>query len=317
MLKNMPIQQGTPSKRAISDQLLKVNLGKEAVKMALCSDWKRAVELNRAILELCPDNCEAANRLAKALMELARYQEAREVLEDLCRRSPSNVIARKNLERVNNLETNSPAVPRSTTKSSHTTDTFIEQSGKSCVAVLRRTTELGSVCTAGPGDAATLTVKKDNIVVSASDGAPLGTLRPRLARRLRRLIAGGTSYSAAIINIGNQETSVIIHESSQHPNLRDVISFPVQFRVSTDPNQTAVQRDVATDTDVLDSDSIAVDVSEQVSDAEPSENVVAMTPDEFDDDTTVDSDESPPVLDVDADSAPLPVPVPVDNPDWE
>ena len=88
MLKNMPIQRGTPSKHAVSDQLLKVNLGKEAVKMALCSDWTRAVELNQAILELCPDNCEAANRLAKALMELVRYQEAREVLEDLCRRSP-------------------------------------------------------------------------------------------------------------------------------------------------------------------------------------------------------------------------------------
>ena len=47
MLKNMPIQRGTPSKQAVSDQLLKVNLGKEAVKMALCSDWKRAVELNQ------------------------------------------------------------------------------------------------------------------------------------------------------------------------------------------------------------------------------------------------------------------------------
>ncbi len=108
MLKNMPIQRGRPTKNAVSDQLLRVNLGQEAVKMALCADWERAVELNRAILELCPGNCEAANRLAKALMELARYQEAREVLEDLCRRSPANAIARKNLERVNNLETNSP-----------------------------------------------------------------------------------------------------------------------------------------------------------------------------------------------------------------
>ena len=99
--------------------------------------------------------------------------------------------------------------------------------------------------------------------------------------------------------------------------MRDVISFPVQFRVSTDPNQTAVQRGIATDTDALDPDSIAVDVSEQASDAEPAEAVVAMTPDEFDDDTTVDPDDSTPVLDVDADAAPLPVPAPVHNPDWE
>ena len=317
MLKNMPIQRGRPTKNAVSDQLLRVNLGQEAVKMALCADWERAVELNREILKLCPGNCEATNRLAKALMELARYQEAREVLEDLCRRSPANAIARKNLERVNNLETNSPATPRQAAKSSHTTDAFIEQSGKSCVAVLRRPAELGSVCTAGPGDAATLTIKKDNIVVSTSDGTPLGTLQPRLARRLRRLIAAGNSYSAAIINIGNQGTSVIIHESSQHPNLRGVISFPGHFRVFTDLDQTAMQRDVATDTDVLDPDSIAIDGSEQTSDPEPTEAVVAMTPEEFDDDTTVDPDDPIPVLDVDADAAPIPVMLPVHNPDWE
>jgi Flp pilus assembly protein TadD len=95
MLKNMPIQRGRPTKNAVSDQLLRVNLGQEAVKMALCADWERAVELNRDILELCPDNCEAANRLAKALMELARYQEAREVLEDLCPGPPPTLLPAK------------------------------------------------------------------------------------------------------------------------------------------------------------------------------------------------------------------------------
>ncbi len=131
------------------------------------------------------------------------------------------------------------------------------------------------------------------------------------------MIAAGNSYSAAIINIGNQGTSVIIHESSQHPNLRDVISFPVHFRVFTDLDQTAMQRDVATDTDVLDPDSIAIDGSEQTFDPEPTEAVVAMTPEEFDDDTTVDPDDPIPVLDVDADAAPIPVMLPVHNPDWE
>ena len=56
----------------------RINLGKEAVKLALDGNWARAAELNRAILELCPDDCEATNRLAKALMELADYSEAPE-----------------------------------------------------------------------------------------------------------------------------------------------------------------------------------------------------------------------------------------------
>ena len=54
MLKNMPIQRGRPTKNAVSDQLLRVNLGQEAVKMALCTDWERAVELNREIPRVVP-----------------------------------------------------------------------------------------------------------------------------------------------------------------------------------------------------------------------------------------------------------------------
>ena len=71
----------------------RINLGKEAVKLALDGNWARAVELNRAILGLCPDDCEATNRLAKALMELADYSEARKILDDLLARHPRATIS--------------------------------------------------------------------------------------------------------------------------------------------------------------------------------------------------------------------------------
>ena len=82
---------------AMTASRFRVNLGKEAVKLALEGNWNRAAQINRAILELHPEDCEAANRLAKALMELSDYAAARVVLDDLCRRSPNNSIARKNL----------------------------------------------------------------------------------------------------------------------------------------------------------------------------------------------------------------------------
>ncbi len=229
MLKNMPIQRGRPTKNAVSDQLLRVNLGQEAVKMALCADWERAVKLNREILELCPDNCEAANRLAKALMELARYQEAREVLK-ICAAGPLPML--------------SPAK----TWSAQTT------------------------------------------------WKPIRTQHH--VRRQNHLILPTRSSSRA-----------------ESPALRSCADL-----ANSDPSarrDRAMQRDVATDTDVLDPGSIAIDGSEETSDPEPAEAVVAMTPEEFDDDTTVDPDDPIPVLDVDADAAPLPVLVPVRNPDWE
>ena len=56
---------------------LRINLGKEAVKLALSGDWERAVEVNRAILDLLPQDCETGNRLAKALMELGELRRSR------------------------------------------------------------------------------------------------------------------------------------------------------------------------------------------------------------------------------------------------
>ena len=49
---------------------LKRNLDREAVNLALHGEWQRAAEVNKAILELFPDEVEAMNRLVKALIEL-------------------------------------------------------------------------------------------------------------------------------------------------------------------------------------------------------------------------------------------------------
>ena len=92
---------------------VRINLGKEAIKLALSGDWERAVEVNRAILELFPEDCETGNRLAKALMEFGDYAEAGRVLQELCRLSPTNKIARKNLSRLRKLESTASGQRRS------------------------------------------------------------------------------------------------------------------------------------------------------------------------------------------------------------
>ena len=62
---------------------LKRDLDREAVDLALKGEWERATEVNRAVLELFTDDVEAMNRLAKALMELGDYGEARKVLDSV------------------------------------------------------------------------------------------------------------------------------------------------------------------------------------------------------------------------------------------
>ncbi|MED5569372.1 MAG: tetratricopeptide repeat protein, partial [Chloroflexota bacterium] len=69
------------------------DLSRDAISMALKGEWERASEINRAILESSSDDVDAMNRLGKSLMELARYPEAREVLDRVTKLAPYNNIA--------------------------------------------------------------------------------------------------------------------------------------------------------------------------------------------------------------------------------
>jgi len=61
----------------------------------LQGEWERAAEVNKAILELFPDDLEAMNRLVKALMELGSYLDARAVLNQVCEVAPTTRSPRR------------------------------------------------------------------------------------------------------------------------------------------------------------------------------------------------------------------------------
>ena len=202
------------------------DLDREAVGLALNGEWERAVEVNRAILELFADDVEAMNRLAKALIELGSYEEAGGVLDHVCDIAPHNNIARKNRARVEQmLGSNSAATTRHARRSTGAPQLFIGESGKSATTVLRHTPRLLSLALVSPGDPATLAIEHHGISVYADDGQYLGQIEPRLGHRLARFIDGGNTYAAAIVGVNGDGISIIIHETSRHRSLQHVASF--------------------------------------------------------------------------------------------
>ena len=90
---------------------LKRDLSHEAISLALKGEWERATEVNRAILELFEDDVDAMNRLGKALMELAQYDDAKKILNRVVLVAPYNNIAKKNIARLTHLG-ETPAVAK-------------------------------------------------------------------------------------------------------------------------------------------------------------------------------------------------------------
>ena len=204
---------------------LKRDLSRDAVALALKGEWERATEVNRAILDLFADDVEAMNRLGKAYIELARYGDAQEVLGDVARIAPYNNIAKKNLARLDSLES-SPSSSNQRRKAGGLPHLFIEESGKSGTTVLRKTASAETIARVAPSDSANLIVENSNLNVYSRDGEYLGQVEPKLGQRLIRLMCGGNEYDAAIVSVNQQGLSVIIRETYRHRSLREVCSFP-------------------------------------------------------------------------------------------
>ncbi len=294
----------------------KIQLGKEAIRCALNGEWEQAVEVNRQILDLCPTNCEASNRLAKALMELGHYPEARQTLEQLQLHAPSNVIARKNLARLDQLQSHSsegrsqPALP------GQSPGMFIAESGKSCTTMLCRQAMSPETTPVSAGDVVALDARNDGIAVNTLDGQYLGTLQRRLGRRVNKLMAGGNRYEAAVVGIEADGLSVILRETGQAPALRHVVSFPAQV---SEPHRsyTVAELDEFMPQVNEDTEQVPLDAADSDESLDATETAAMDMPD----DTSVESvgiDEIP-TLDTDDDTpswSPV-TPISDDEEDWD
>jgi tetratricopeptide (TPR) repeat protein len=234
------------------------DLDREAVGLALNGEWERAIEVNRAILELFADDVEAMNRLTKALIELGSYEEAGDILDRVCSIAPYNNIARRNRARLEQMRGSNAAATRHARRSTGALQLFIGESGKSATTVLRHTPR--RLPLASPGDPVTLVIEHHGISVYADDGQHLGQVETRLGHRLSRLIGGGNTYAAAILGVNGEGISVIIHETSRHRSLQNVASFTT--RAAPPPGQPRERDDDPADALATDEEAAEADEEE-------------------------------------------------------
>ncbi|MDA0987650.1 MAG: tetratricopeptide repeat protein [Chloroflexi bacterium] len=202
---------------------IKRDKAKDAIALALASRWEEAVVVNREIVGGFPRDVEALNRLGKALSELGQYREAKDAFGQTLEISPSNNIARKNLQRLAQLNEEA-AVPKHGSKA--TPQLFIEERGKSAsISLMKLPADSGHLRMA-PGDAVDLQLSGDRLTVESPEGQYLGEIDPKLGRRLAKLIEGGNGYAAAITSVQERSLVVMIKETYQHRSQYGKVSFP-------------------------------------------------------------------------------------------
>jgi len=208
-------------------------LADAAIAHATNGEWEEAVSANRQLLELGTD-IDACNRLGKALAELGRHGEALEAYEQALERDGTNRIAQRNIERLRVLmAANRPAANGKGRPEKAPATLFIEEMGKTGRA---RLINLAAAALAplSPGDAVTLDADGDDLAAHVGS-THIGSVEPRIAARLLKLMATGNRYDAAITTVheAGGEVVVIIREVFTHPANFGKVSFPTQGQATS------------------------------------------------------------------------------------
>jgi tetratricopeptide (TPR) repeat protein len=204
---------------------LRRRLQDQAVDYAAKNRWEEAVETNLHLNNLGED-ADTFNRLGKAYFELGKLSEAREAYQNALRINPTNSIARKNVERLNDLLSRSASAPVRTTRQLVDLRLFITETGKTALTTLVDVPRNAVVDAVVTGEKVDLRLDGRNVLILDASGNPIGRVEPKLAQRLSELMTGGNRYAAAVAQTNNHQLRVLIREVYQDPSQRGRVSFP-------------------------------------------------------------------------------------------
>ena len=204
-------------------RLFRRQRSQQAIQLAMQGQWQEAAAVNRAIIDVFPNDVDAYNRLGKAMTELGHYSEAREAYGKALELDSLNSIAEKNLARLATLGEGAAVQADGGKKLSP--QMFISEMGKTGTTVLTRPAAQ-AVARMTAGDEVFLRRQNNTLVVESGQGQYLGEVEPKLGRRLIKLMEGGNQYAAAIATLSQDDIRVIIKETFQHPSQAGKVSFP-------------------------------------------------------------------------------------------
>ena len=217
----------------------------DARRASLEGRWAEAIELNQRLVDRSPRDADAHNRLGRAYLELGRYGAAIEAYSTALRADPANMIARRNLQRLETLGhrpgeddsvaadgTNGtdPGEAEEAKSVTPRTAVFIEEVGKTWVDELVNPVPLEQIATILPGQQLGLEIDGERLYVTTVAGERLGEIEAKTAERVIDLTRQGNRYEVYALGLSTASMRVILREAYRDPSQATTISFPRQIK---------------------------------------------------------------------------------------
>ncbi len=193
--------------------------------------WDDALAINAQLIERNPKDAEAFNRIGRAHLALGQFNDALEAYRNALRADPANLIARRNLQRLDLLTHRAADAPDPVIAADPMprTAVFIEEVGKTWVDELVNPAPAPELAEVFPGEQVELTQEGNRLVVYRKDGRRLGEVEARTAERIIGLMGHGNRYEAFALGISGQSLRIILREVHRAPELVNTVSFPRQI----------------------------------------------------------------------------------------
>jgi tetratricopeptide (TPR) repeat protein len=212
-------------------QLTRRQFGEEARRAALEGNWEEAVTLNLQIIDRFQKDAEAFNRLGRAYISLGNLDEAKEAYTKALRADPANLIARRNLQRLEILRGHGGKSSAEVTRPGPMprTTAFLEEVGKTWVDALVNPGELQTLADVSSGEELRLSEEDGRLVVRRISGDRLGEVEPKTGRGVLDLMASGNRYEIFALGLAGQTLRTILREVHRDSSVTTVVSFPRQI----------------------------------------------------------------------------------------
>lgn len=267
----------------------------DARSAAMDGRWSAAITINDDLINRFPRDAEAHNRRGRALLELERYQDALDSYEAALRIDPANLIARRNLGRLDLLlqqpEGHSLSRKAGEGRALPRTTVFIEEVGKTWHGELVNPAPLVRLAEVDPGEQLTLEVEGPRLYVSDRTGQRLGEIEVGIAQRITQLMSEGNRYEIYSLGLSSQSLRIILREAYRAPQLGTRPSFPGKLKAIRpgDREGNLLRRDddslyADDDDDEPEEEDPASDVNDEVEPSDSDEPPIAITSYDVDDD---------------------------------
>ena len=206
----------------------------DARQAAVDGRWDEAIAINGEIIERFPQDAEAYNRLGRAHLEYGRHSEAHDAYVAALRIDPANLIARRNLQRLEVLRGQGQANGESTESAGilPRTTVFIEEVGKTLVEELVNPAEGPVLAEISPGEHLELRVEEKRLLVVDRQGRVLGEIESKSAERVIELQEGGNRYEVYALGMTSQSLRIILREVYRDPSQGNKVSFPGKIKAT-------------------------------------------------------------------------------------